>query len=53
VIGRVVGRGRILKRGSRVAFLTGELYDADDRVLATASGTFLLTPAPDTETPGR
>ena len=53
VIGRVVGRGRILKRGSRVAFLTGELYDADDRVLATASGTFLLTPAPDTAPPGR
>jgi uncharacterized protein (TIGR00369 family) len=52
-IGRVVGRGRILKRGSRVAFLTGELYDADDRVLATASGTFLLTPASDTENPGR
>ena len=52
-IGRVVGRGRILKRGSRVAFLTGELYDADDRVLATASATFLLTPASDTETPGR
>ena len=53
VIGRVLGKGRILKRGSRVAFLTGELYDADDRVLATASGTFLLTPAPDSETPGR
>ena len=53
VIGRVVGRGRILMRGSRVAFLTGELYDANDRVLATASGTFLLTPAPDTEPPGR
>ena len=42
-IGRLVGRGRIIKRGSRVAFLTGELYDADERVLATASATFLLT----------
>ncbi len=47
LIGTIIGRGRILKRGSRVAFLTGELYDAEDRVLATASGTFLLTPAPD------
>ncbi len=50
-IGRIVGRGRIIKRGSRVAFLTGELYDAEERVLATASGTFLLTPAPDDRAP--
>ena len=50
-IGRMVGRGRIIKRGARVAFLTGELYDGDDRMLAAASGTFLLTPAPDDRTP--
>jgi uncharacterized protein (TIGR00369 family) len=37
--GVLVGRGRVVRRGGSVAFLAGELSDADGRVVATAVAT--------------
>ncbi|WP_188778706.1 PaaI family thioesterase [Marmoricola endophyticus] len=38
-VGRLWGRGRVLHRGSSIAFVEGELTDDDRQVLATASAT--------------
>ena len=35
--GRLVGRGRIVKRGRDVGFLAGELYDESGDLVATAT----------------
>lgn len=40
--GRVVAEGRITRLGRRIAFLDAGLYDADGRLLATASSTAML-----------
>jgi uncharacterized protein (TIGR00369 family) len=37
--GRLVGRGRIVRRGQRVAFSAGELLDSSAAVVATAVAT--------------
>jgi uncharacterized protein (TIGR00369 family) len=37
--GRLVGTGRVVHRGGSIAFLAGELCDADGEVLATATAT--------------
>jgi uncharacterized protein (TIGR00369 family) len=37
--GRLVGRGRVVKRGRDIAFLAGELYDDEDAEVATATAT--------------
>lgn len=37
--GRLVGRGRVVKRGRDIAFLAGELYDDEDTEVATATAT--------------
>jgi uncharacterized protein (TIGR00369 family) len=37
--GRLVGRGRIVKRGRDVGFLAGELYDESGDLVATATAT--------------
>lgn len=37
--GRLIGRGRVVRRGRDVAFLSGALHDASDAVLATAVAT--------------
>lgn len=37
--GRLVGRGRVVRRGREIGFLAGELSDADSTVLATATAT--------------
>lgn len=37
--GRLVGRGRIVKRGRDVGFLAGELYDEAGELVATATAT--------------
>jgi uncharacterized protein (TIGR00369 family) len=37
--GRLTGRGRIVKRGRDVAFLTGELLDDGGELVATATAT--------------
>ena len=42
--GRLLAIGRVLKWGKTIAFTEGELYDADGRLLAKASGTAVPTP---------
>jgi uncharacterized protein (TIGR00369 family) len=37
--GRLVGRGRIVRRGRDVGFLAGELVDGDGQVVAVATAT--------------
>ena len=37
--GRLVGRGRIVRRGREIAFLAGELLDDEDELIATATAT--------------
>jgi uncharacterized protein (TIGR00369 family) len=37
--GRLVGRGRVVRRGRDVAFLAGELVDQDGAVVAVAPAT--------------
>lgn len=37
--GRLTGHGRVVRRGGSIAFLAGELVDAEGRVLATAVAT--------------
>lgn len=37
--GPLTGHGRVLSRSRQVVFLAGELHDARERVLATATGT--------------
>ncbi|MBW8484676.1 PaaI family thioesterase [Actinomadura parmotrematis] len=37
--GRLVGRGRVVRRGREIAFLAGELLDARDRPVAVATAT--------------
>ncbi len=41
--GRIVGKGRIVKRGREICFLAGELYDADGKQLAVATATARIT----------
>lgn len=40
--GTLIGSGRVLRRGSKVAFATGEVRDERDRVVASAQGTWHL-----------
>jgi uncharacterized protein (TIGR00369 family) len=40
--GRLVGRGRVVRRARDVAFLAGELVDGSGRVVATATATALV-----------
>jgi uncharacterized protein (TIGR00369 family) len=42
--GELRGVGRVLKWGRTVAFTEGELYDAEGRLLAKATGTAIPTP---------
>lgn len=42
--GKLRGIGRVVRWGSRVAFTEGELYDAEGRLLAKATGTAIPTP---------
>jgi uncharacterized protein (TIGR00369 family) len=37
--GPIVARGRVVRRGGQIAFLAGELSDADGKLLATAVAT--------------
>lgn len=38
-IGMITGRGRVVHRGSTIAFLAGELYDPDGKLTTTATAT--------------
>jgi uncharacterized protein (TIGR00369 family) len=40
--GKLIASGRVVRRGARVAFATGEVRDGDGRLVATASGTWHL-----------
>ncbi|HET6969584.1 MAG TPA: PaaI family thioesterase [Phenylobacterium sp.] len=42
--GKIKGIGRVVKWGRQVAFTEGELYDAEGRLLAKATGTAIPTP---------
>lgn len=42
--GRLKGVGRVVRWGRTIAFTEGELYDAEGRLIAKASGTALPTP---------
>lgn len=42
--GPLRGVGRVIKWGRTIAFTEGELYDAEGRILAKASGTAVPTP---------
>ena len=44
VPGKIRGVGRVLKWGRTIAFTEGELYDAEGRLLAKATGTAIPTP---------
>jgi uncharacterized protein (TIGR00369 family) len=37
--GRLIGRGRVVRRGKDVAFLAGELSDASGQIVAVATAT--------------
>jgi uncharacterized protein (TIGR00369 family) len=41
----ITGRGKVLKAGKRVLFVEAEITAADGKLIATASGTELPTPA--------
>ncbi len=41
------GRGRVVRRGKRVIFLEGELFDEDGNVLARSTSTAIPTPRPE------
>ena len=45
-IGPIIGKGRVVKNGSRVIYLEGELYDEAGEMLATATSIAIPTPAP-------
>jgi uncharacterized protein (TIGR00369 family) len=42
--GKLKGVGKVIRWGNRVAFTEGEIYDADGRLLAKATGTAIPTP---------
>jgi len=42
--GRLIGSGRVSRFGRHVAFATGEVRDSDNRIIATAHGTWHLWP---------
>jgi len=46
--GELRGHGRVVKRGSRSAFLAGELKDLDGRLIATAVATASIQRRPQT-----
>ncbi|WP_329044813.1 PaaI family thioesterase [Amycolatopsis sp. NBC_01488] len=41
--GEIRATGRVVKEGSRIAFAEGEIRDAEGNLLATASGTCVIT----------
>jgi len=45
--GRIIGRGRIVRRGGQVAFLAGELIDEQGELLATAMATANIRSSPE------
>ena len=46
VRGTLVGKGRVIRRGRRVIFLEGELFDESGNLLARSTSTAIPTPRP-------
>ena len=44
--GPLIGKGRVVRRGRKVIFLEGELYDGENRLLARSTSTAIPTPRP-------
>jgi uncharacterized protein (TIGR00369 family) len=42
----ITAKGRVVKVGRRVAFLEGELFDKEGKLLARATSTAMPTPVP-------
>ena len=47
--GPLVGKGRVIRRGRRVIFLQGELFDKGGNLLARSTSTAIPTPRPGSE----
>ena len=47
--GPLVGKGRVIKRGRRVIYLEGELFDDAGNLLARSTSTAIPTPRPGSE----
>ena len=47
--GPLVGKGRVIKRGRRVIYLEGELFDGQGNLLARSTSTAIPTPRPGSE----
>ena len=44
--GPLIGKGRVIRRGRKVIFLEGELFDETGKLLARATSTAIPTPRP-------
>tara|TARA_A100001391_G_scaffold34672_1_gene18893 strand:- start:2272 stop:2682 length:411 start_codon:yes stop_codon:yes gene_type:complete len=44
--GPLIGKGRVIRRGRKVIFLEGELFDEAGKLLARATSTAIPTPRP-------
>ena len=44
--GPLIGKGRVVRRGRKVIFLEGELFDGENRLLARSTSTAIPTPRP-------
>ena len=44
--GPLIGKGRVVRRGRKVIFLEGELFDMDGKLLARSTSTAIPTPRP-------
>ena len=44
--GPLVGKGRVIRRGRKVIFLEGELFDTEGKLLARSTSTAIPTPRP-------
>ena len=47
--GPLIGKGRVIRRGRRVIFLEGELFDGEANLLARSTSTAIPTPRPGSE----
>ena len=47
--GPLIGKGRVIRRGRRVIFLEGELFDEAGNLLARSTSTAIPTPRPGSE----
>jgi len=46
VAGPLIGKGRVVRRGRKVIFLEGELFDTAGKLLARSTSTAIPTPRP-------